>query len=168
MHERASSVPLWVIRLPLCFLLRQPSFGLCVQLLLIPHLAPARLPPRGALVAELGAAPARHVVAPEGELDDRPAAGTPLPLVLLEEVVDHRAVVLPALSVARRVPWMGGLLAGCAEEAMARWAGHLTIECLHWAEEFRTHGPGTVPSIFGWGGIFNRLLFKVVPNPGRY
>jgi len=130
-----------VVRLPLRLFLREPPFGLCMQLLLIPHLAPAALPPRCALVAELGAASAGDVVAPKGEFDDRPAAWTPLPVVLLEEVVDHGVVVVRDLAAARRLPWVGGLLAGCAEETMARWAGHLTIECLHWAEEFGAHWP---------------------------
>ena len=126
-------------RLPLRLFLVEPPFGLRIQLLLVPHLASAALPPRPALVAELGAASARHVVAPKGELDYCAAARTPLPVVLLEEVVDHRGAVV--LSDARRVPWVRRLLAGRAEETVAGWARHLAVECLHWSEECGAHGP---------------------------
>ena len=126
----------FLLSLPLGFFLVEPPFGFCIQLLLVPHLASAVLPTRRALVAEFGAASAGDVVAPEGEFDYCPTAWTPLPVVLLEEVIDHSAfvhhrVVALSLSVARRVPWMGGLLASCAEETMAGWASHLTLECLH-------------------------------------
>jgi len=116
------------VQLPLGFFFVEPSLSLCVQLVLIPHFAPAALPTGAAFVAELGAAAARHMVATEAELDDGATARTPLPAVLLEEVIDHRAVVL---SVARGVPWMGRLLAGCAEETLASWTGHLAIEGSH-------------------------------------
>ena len=125
-HEGAD--PLRGVRAPFRLLVVQPPLRLGVQLVLVPHLAPAALPPGAAFVAELGAAAARHVVAAEAELDDRPAARAPLPAVRLEQVVDHRAVVL---AVAGAVPWVGGLLAVCAEETMASWTGHLAIECLH-------------------------------------
>ena len=131
-------------RLPLRLLLVEPPFGFRIQLLLIPHLACAALPPRAALVAELGAAPARHVVAPKRELDDCATAWTPLPAVLLEEVVDHGGAVVDVVVIvwdARRVPWMGGLLAVRAEETVAGRARHLAIECLHGSEECGTHWP---------------------------
>lgn len=153
------------VRLPFSFLFSKPPFRLCEQLLLIPHFASAVLPNRTALVTELGSAAARHVVATEAELNYSPTAWTPLPVVLLEKMVDHGAVVL---SVAGGVPWMGGLLAGCAEETMAGWTSHLAIECLHWAEEFGARCPRTVPSIFGWSSPFNRFLLKDLPNLGRY
>ena len=126
----------FLVSLPLGFLLIEPSFGFCIQLLLIPHLASAALPTRRALVAELGAASAGDVVATEGEFDDCPTARTPLPVVLLEKVVDHGAfvhhsAVALSLLVARRVPWMGRLLAGRAKETMAGWTSHLALECLH-------------------------------------
>jgi len=129
-----------VVRLPLRFFLIEPPFGFRIQLFLIPHLASTALPMGRALVAELGAASARHVVAPEGELDYCAAARTPLPLVLLEEVVHHGGGVV-LLSVAGLVPWMGGLLAVCAEETVAGRASDLAIECLHRSEECGTHRP---------------------------
>jgi len=125
-HKGAN--PLLGVQLPLLFFLVEPSLGLCVQLLLIPHLASAALPPGAAFVTELGCAAARHVVASEAELDYHSTARTPLPAVLLEQVIDHGAIVL---TVTRGVPWVGGLLAVCAEETVASWTGHLAIKCLH-------------------------------------
>lgn len=85
---------------------REPPFhphGSSVeQPLLLPLWTAARLPIGGAEVAELLAAPARHVVASVRELDEVAAARAALPALLLGEVQD--------LAVLRRVARMRGVV----------------------------------------------------------
>ena len=113
---------------------------------LVPLGAPTRLPPRGAQVAELVSAPARHVVAPVRELDEVAAARAAFPALLRGEVQDLAVVcrvagpeavvglfALPACAseTARAVVRSRGARGG-PQECGASWT--VTVDAIRCAE----------------------------------
>lgn len=74
--------------IPSPYLYLHPPLGRIKQSRLVPLCALTRLPGGRADVAEMSATSARHVIAPEGEFDDRVAGGAGLPPFCGCEVFD--------------------------------------------------------------------------------
>jgi hypothetical protein len=133
------------------------NFGCCcvLQLILVPEMAWASLPPTSADVTEFSPASAGHMVAAESQFNDRMTAGACLPSLC----ACNRLHLIECRIVRARFSVMSTLL---AVSAYLRQAGTATsstaLDILDRSKEERTGWVGTIETVRSRGAVFRRFL----------